>query len=552
VVERPASVVKELVENALDAGARQIRVELDGGGVGLIRVRDDGHGIPPDELLLALGRHCTSKLREFADLDAIASLGFRGEALPSIASVSRLSIASSTGLDSGAFAVWQEGVSGPPGGPQRVAHPPGTTVEVRDLFYNVPARRRFLKAEATEFDHIDQFLRRLALSRPGVAFRLEHPGRRGFSVAAARSAEAEAARVAVLLGRPFARAMRPVAAAVAELRLGGWIAPPEVYAPAHLGLAVWTVNGRVVRDPALARAARMACGEALPAGRHPAYCLHLELDPCALDVNVHPMKLEVRYRDARRVLDFVLSSLREVLGGVASRGPAATEGLLTRYAPVATGREEGEGTPLPVHEPAALRPAVVLPRGPAATGEAGWVAGGRAWLLPAAGGLHLLDPARWLADRAWRALADGTAPGRRLLLPARVPVDAEGRAAVEAARTLLAGLGLELQWQPGAGGTSLLLMSLPEVLAPLEPGPLLAALVAHAREETSHGRRDWARWLCDRLLAAWPGLADSPALAALAWPSAPLPADAPAAAPASPYRPYWHWVALGEPGGRSR
>lgn len=590
MIERPASVVKELVENALDAGAHQVRVELAGGGIGRIRVRDDGHGIPAEELLLALGRHCTSKLTRLADLDTLASLGFRGEALPSIASVSRLRIASCAGPDAAAFEVRQEGVSAPPSGPHPVAHPPGTTVEVEDLFYNVPARRRFLKAEATEFEQVEQFLRRLALSRPEVSFRLEHPGRRGFSIAAAVGPDALAVRVAGLFGRPFARAMRPVEARASGLEISGWIAPPQHFAPAHTGLALWTVNGRVVRDPALARAVRMACGEALPAGRQPAYCLHLLLAPETLDVNVHPMKLEVRYRDARRVQDFVLSSLRAVLAAAAevtaavppagmvwppavgsenhtrsadltgfSRAtaplPNVAEGVAEEVASGAWAASRGgerRSTQGYAQWPGTVGVDAAKRSSPAAAAGGGWVAGGRAWVAPAVGGLHLLDPARWLADRAWRALAGGTGDaavaGQRLLVPVRATIDAESAAAVEAARGMLGRLGLEIHLQPAESGAELLLLTLPEPLALLHAEALSAALARHAREAPGAEAAGWARWFCDRLLAVWSERASEADLPAIDWPSLPSPGDAPACAPSSPYRPYWHWIALGAAG----
>ncbi|UHQ18638.1 DNA mismatch repair endonuclease MutL [Lysobacter sp. KIS68-7] len=309
VVERPASVVKELVENALDAGARRVEIDLEEGGIRLIRVRDDGGGIPPEELPLAVSRHATSKIASLDDLEAVATLGFRGEALPSIASVSRFELASRhTGNAHGA-SLQVEG--GRIGEVAPKAHPPGTTVEVRDLFYNVPARRKFLRAERTELGHIEEWLRSLALARPDVELRVSHNGRparryRGDGMLASTD------RLFETLGEEFAKHALRVDHAGAGLRLHGWIAQP-VYNRASADQQYLYVNGRSVRDRNVAHAVKQAYGDVLFHGRQPAYVLFLEVDPRTVDVNVHPAKHEVRFRESRLVHDFTYRTLQQAL-----------------------------------------------------------------------------------------------------------------------------------------------------------------------------------------------------------------------------------------------
>jgi DNA mismatch repair protein MutL len=310
VIERPASVAKELVENALDAGARRIEVELERGGCGLIRVRDDGIGIPPAELALALARHATSKITSLDDLENVATLGFRGEALPSMASVSRLSLVSRSGAAEHAWAL--EARDGATAAPSPASHPPGTSVEVRDLFFNVPARRKFLRSEATEYQHIVRMLERLALSRFEVAFTLVHNGRTVWSLPAAHTRPERLARVAKVCGEDFAGHVIELEHDLESLRLSGWLALPT-FSRSQSDLQFAFVNGRFVRDKLLAGAARLGYQDVLFHGRFPAYLLYLELDPSMVDVNAHPQKLEVRFRDSRRVHDFVFRTLERVL-----------------------------------------------------------------------------------------------------------------------------------------------------------------------------------------------------------------------------------------------
>lgn len=307
VVERPASVIKELVENSLDAGAQRVDVEVERGGVKLIWVKDDGSGINKDDLVLALSRHATSKVNSLEELERIHSLGFRGEALPSIASVSRLLLSS---RESGADNAWQ--VKGDSDPPVPVAHPVGTTVEVRDLFYNTPARRKFLKTEKTEFRHIEQVVRRLALARFDVAFSLKHNGREVFRSRNADSLRDKEYRLAELLGKPFVENALGFEYEAAGLTLSGWIGLP-VFSRSQADMQHFFVNGRMVRDKLVTHAIRQAYQDVLYHGRHPAYVLYLNLDPVLVDVNVHPTKHEVRFREGRLVHDFLFRTLHQVL-----------------------------------------------------------------------------------------------------------------------------------------------------------------------------------------------------------------------------------------------
>ena len=310
VVERPASVVKELVENSLDAGARNLQVDIVSGGQKLIRIRDDGAGIPADELALALSRHATSKISSLDDLEAVASLGFRGEALPSIASVARLTLCSRTGA---ADSAWQVEVDGGEISPPRpAAHPPGTTVEVHDLFYNTPARRRFLRTERTEFGHIDKWLRRLALSRPDVAFTVTHNRRTVLQLAAAITDDGRLQRVATICGDTFAEQAVFLERETDGVAVSGWIGLPT-FNRSQPDMQYWFVNGRSVNDKTLSHAVRHAYRDVLFHGRFPAYVLSLTVDPASVDANAHPAKHEVRFRDGRRVHGVVAQSVEIAL-----------------------------------------------------------------------------------------------------------------------------------------------------------------------------------------------------------------------------------------------
>jgi len=310
VIERPASVVKELVENSLDAAAGRIEVELERGGCGLIRVRDDGSGIRPQEIGIALARHATSKIASLDDLERIATLGFRGEALPSIASVSRLSLISRSAEAEHAWAV--EARDGELSLPTPASHPPGTSVEVRDLFFNVPARRKFLRNESTEFQHAVRMLERLALSRFEVGFTLTHNGKGVWSLPPARTSAEKLARVAKVCGEDFAAHVIELRHDTENLRLSGWLALPT-FSRSQSDLQFAFLNGRFVRDKLVAGAARLAYQDVLFNGRFAAYLLYLDLDPTMVDVNAHPQKLEVRFRESRRIHDFLFRTVERAL-----------------------------------------------------------------------------------------------------------------------------------------------------------------------------------------------------------------------------------------------
>ena len=310
VVERPASVVKELVENSLDAGARTIQIDIVAGGQKLIRIRDDGKGIDHDELALALSRHATSKIASLDDLEAVASLGFRGEALPSIASVARMTM---TSRAAGSDSAWQlEADGGTISTPAPAAHPQGTTVEVHDLFYNTPARRRFLRTERTEYGHIEKWVRRLALSRPDIAFTMTHNRRTVLSLAAASDEASRRQRVANVCGDAFADQCVYIEREIDGVALSGWIGLPT-FNRSQPDMQYWFVNGRSISDKTLSHAARHAYRDVLFHGRYPAYILNLTMDPAGVDANAHPAKHEVRFRDGRRVHGVVSQTVEVAL-----------------------------------------------------------------------------------------------------------------------------------------------------------------------------------------------------------------------------------------------
>ncbi|MBK0028017.1 DNA mismatch repair endonuclease MutL [Stenotrophomonas sp. S48] len=401
VVERPASVVKELVENAIDAGASRVDIDLEEGGVRLIRIRDNGSGIAPEQLPLAVSRHATSKIADLDDLESVATLGFRGEALPSIASVSRFTLASRRAHDEHGSALQIEG--GKIGEVTPRAHAPGTTVEVRELFYNVPARRKFLRAERTELGHIEEWLRSLALARPDVELRVSHNGK-----ASRRYKPGDLysdARLAETLGEDFATQAVRVDHSGAGLRLHGWIAQPH-YSRASADQQYLYVNGRSVRDRSVAHAVKMAYGDVLYHGRQPAYVLFLELDPTRVDVNVHPAKHEVRFRDSRLVHDFVYRTLKDALADTRA-GVSAQEIGAGAAHPV-----DAAGAPVPSTAGAS---GFGLVRGPA-PGSGGGGGGFSGWRPQQPLGLQVAD-----APAAYAALYASAGAGERSGAPPPMP-----------------------------------------------------------------------------------------------------------------------------------
>ena len=373
VIERPAAVVKELVENALDAEATWIEITVEGGGKRLVRVRDDGIGMGDEDLRLAVGRHATSKIREPGDLERITSLGFRGEALPSIASVARLSLVTCR-RDSEHG--WRLELSGGEmlGEVTPAAHPAGTSVVVRDLFHNTPARRKFLRTDQTELRHIQALVKRVALSRPDVGFALNCHGRGQFRLLPAGTSVDQQTRLTALLGRDFVGQTLTLNAEAAGLVLRGWIGLPSA-ARAQADLQYLCLNGRVIRDRLAGHAIRRAYGDLLYRDKHPVYVLYLEMDPAEVDVNVHPSKYEVRFREPRLVYDFLCQQLRRALAypfGTAS--PTASR--------PAAAQQEPPSYPLPwqpsiawrVGEPSPLYPSA--DDAPPDAGQAGRAASG--------------------------------------------------------------------------------------------------------------------------------------------------------------------------------
>ncbi|UXI66904.1 DNA mismatch repair endonuclease MutL [Tahibacter amnicola] len=362
VIERPASVVKELVENSLDAGAGRVEIEIEEGGARLIRVRDDGCGIDADDLPLAIAAHATSKIASFDDLERVATMGFRGEALPSIASISRFALTSRTSAQDHALRIEVDG--GKPLPPKPAQHPVGTSIEVRDLFYNVPARRKFMRAERTEFGRIDELITSLALVRTEVEFRLSHNNKPVRLLRRVDSAAALPARVADLLGQEFIEQCLRIDHSAAGMRLSGWVGLPTA-SRAQADQQYFYVNARLVRDKVVAHAVRQAYADVLFHGRHPAFVLFLELDPLGVDVNVHPAKHEVRFRESRLVHDFLYRTLNEVLaetraGSGVSPPVAVPQSVASTAAPMYTqwrGQAPlglGQGTREPLADYAAL------------------------------------------------------------------------------------------------------------------------------------------------------------------------------------------------------
>ena len=347
VIERPGSVVKELVENSLDAGATRVRARIEHGGVKRIEISDNGRGIPKDELPLALARHATSKIAAFDDLTQVRDFGFRGEALPSIASVSDLTLSSRTG---GGASGWRlrargDGEFDEPA-PCALARR-GTVVEVCNLFSSVPARRKFLKTDRTEFGHIQQFFHKIALSRFDVEFILEHDGKTVFHFEAADGEAQCRRRLRKILGAAFAEHCARFEGRTDGLEVSGWIGAPMV-SRSQPDMQFCYVNGRVVRDKTVGHAARQAYEDVLYHGRHPYYVLYLDIEPSAVDVNVHPAKHEVRFRDQRLVHDFVRVTMKRAIAGLT---PADTPNLAEHQRALINENPHAAGGAPPLHIP---------------------------------------------------------------------------------------------------------------------------------------------------------------------------------------------------------
>ncbi len=311
VIERPSSVVKELLENSIDAGATRVEIDVEQGGVKLIRIRDNGCGMSREELPLALDRHATSKIASLDDLESVRTMGFRGEALPSIASVSQLTVTSKGQGEEQAWAIKADGSEQLPD-ISPASHPQGTTIEIRDLFFNVPARRKFMKTERTEFNHIDTLVKRIALSTPHLGITLRNNGKVVTQLRAADHRQEMEKRVASLCGPAFMEQCLYVDHEAAGLKLRGWVGLPT-FSRSQADLQYFFVNGRIVRDKLVTHAVKQGYQDVMYHGRHPAYVLHLDIDPKLVDVNAHPTKYEVRFRESRMVHSFLFSTLNKLL-----------------------------------------------------------------------------------------------------------------------------------------------------------------------------------------------------------------------------------------------
>ena len=314
VVERPSSVVKELIENCFDAGAGQITIEIEQGGTRLIKIRDDGCGIVKDDLPLALSRHATSKIASLQDLEQVSSMGFRGEALPSISSVARLTLISRTTDSECAWSVTADG-SEKNFDPQPDPHPQGTTIDVRDLFYNTPARRKFLKTEKTEFAHIETLIKRMTLSRFDIGFTLIHNQKEIFNLKPAKTNLAQEQRISNICGSAFIENAVKIEFSASGLHLTGWVGLPT-FSRSQQDMQFFYVNGRLIKDKLVSHAVKQAYQDVLFHGRHPVFVLYLTLDPTLVDVNAHPAKLEVRFREGRLVHDFLFTALHRSLADI--------------------------------------------------------------------------------------------------------------------------------------------------------------------------------------------------------------------------------------------
>jgi DNA mismatch repair protein MutL len=516
VVERPASVVKELLENALDAGASKIDIELEEGGMRLIRIRDDGVGIAADQLPLALARHATSKIASLDDLEQVLTMGFRGEALPSIASVSHFALTSKPAVQAHASRIEVEGGRLLP--LQPASHPDGSTVEVRDLFYNVPARRKFLRAERTEFGHIEELLRAVALARMDIGLRLSHNGKTVRSYRATSSDAERVRRLGEALGEDFAQQSLRIEHEAAGLRLSGWVGLPTA-SRAQADQQYFYVNRRLVRDRVVAHAVRQAYADVLYHGRHPSFVLFLDIEPSRVDVNVHPAKSEVRFRDSRLVHDFLFRSLHQALSGAragmettheAAPMPAAqampypaygaspqTQGGFSFAVREQLGNYAALYGPARGADSAAANEAIALPDAPQGTPPLGFALAqlhGIFILAENPAGLILVDmhaAHERISYERLKTAQDGE--GIRiqpLLVPLAMAVsEREANCADERAATL-ATLGFEVS---RAGPQALVLRGMPALLDGIDPRQLLLDVLSDLIEHGASNRIEQAR-----------------------------------------------------------
>jgi len=491
VVERPASVVKELLENSLDAGAHAVTVALEQGGARRIRVTDDGSGVAADELPLALARHATSKIATLADLERVATLGFRGEALASIASVARVAVTSRTTSAPHAWRIAAEG--GPPGAVEPASHPLGTTVEVAELYFNTPARRKFLKSEPTELAHCADAFDRVALARPDIALTMRH----GERVTRHYPAGAPAGRVGAVLGDDFRDTARALHAEAPGLRVSGYLGAPDQARGGRDAQYVF-VNGRFVRDRLLGHALREAYADVLHGDRHAAYLVFIDIDPGAVDVNVHPAKIEVRFRDARAIHQFVFHAASRALSGAAGEAPVpvadpalAGDRLVPR--PQAFQRTLGVAQPVAAYRAmveqvreTAPTAALAEPLPAEAEQPLGFAMAqlhGVYILAQNRAGLVLVDMhaahERILYEELKTALDAAAVAAQQLLIPVTFHAGAAEVAAVEEHGEALASLGFEMA---ALSPTAIVVRGVPGALAGGDIPALARALLADLRE----------------------------------------------------------------------
>lgn len=567
VVERPASVVKELVENSLDAGATRIDIDIERGGAKLIRIRDNGVGIKKEELALALARHATSKIASLDDLEAIISLGFRGEALASISSVSRLTLTSRTAEQQEAWQAYAEGremaVTVKP-----AAHPVGTTLEVLDLFYNTPARRKFMRTEKTEFGHIDEVIRRIALARFDVTINLNHNGKLVRQYRAVAEGGQKERRLGAICGTAFLEQALVIEWQHGDLALRGWVADPKSTSSAFAEIQYCYVNGRMMRDRLINHAIRQACEDKLGADQQPAFVLYLEIDPHQVDVNVHPAKHEVRFHQSRLVHDFIYQGVLSVLQQQIETPLPLSEEPAPRALPenrVAAGRNQF-AEPLIAREPPAPRVSI-----PSSGGARSNTAGAQPWpnaqpgyqkqqgalyrqlletpvverknenvapVAPALDGhsqsfgrvLTLIAPHFALLERDGKLallalpvaerwlrhaqLSPDHAPacGQPLLIPVRLKISAQESAVLKRAQAVLAEMGIEFI----PDGQHVTIRAVPLPLRQQNLQILIPALIGYLAQQTSIDAVNIAHWLARQLASEHPQWSVAQAITLLA------------------------------------
>lgn len=522
VVERPSSVVKELVENCFDAGAAQVNIDIEQGGARLIRIRDDGYGIDKDDLPLALSRHATSKIASLQDLEHVTSMGFRGEALPSISSVSRLTLISRT---QDADCAWKLRADGSEQGfnPEPDPHPPGTTVDVRDLFYNTPARRKFLKSEKTEFGHIETLIKRMALSRFDIGFSLSHNQKNVLSLKPASSEADKLQRVAGICGSAFIDNAVAIDFNASGLQLSGWVGLPT-FSRSQQDMQFFYVNGRLVKDKLISHAVKQAYQDVLFHGRHPVFVLYLNLEPALVDVNAHPAKLEVRFREGRLVHDFLFTALYRSLADLRPEQPKPVAADMADFIPQASAPASPEQTrtldyakppqqtSLTGHHVAeqikaytSLYPKTGAP--PIAAVSQAIPPLGYAIahlhniyiLAETANGIILVDAhaahERIMYERLKHDYQEGNMPSQPLLLPIKIKVSIVEAELVEQQHSFFAALGFNLD---RAGPESVVLRAIPALLKDTDLETLLRDVLA---DLLVHGVSQRVQEHCQQLLA---------------------------------------------------